>query len=467
MLRRLLIASVCTTVLAVAAPATASSPVEVSASDRAGVPVKKVVRQYGDGPVLLKKGQDLKLRFRGERGDQVQLAKQYRDGGRTYVDAVYEDLVSIRGSRTIARVDGSRFFRLRESGWFTLRFAASVRDTPRRVQLLKRVVLQHTGKSLKVPERRGYAYAVQLQTPRSGIRLATFGTRISNVHAQGDRYPYSSYFGQSLVIAPGLPLLGADEYSELSAPLKPGQKVLVDLAAWRPGRVAVAEPRDVGRTSIDGPAIELSGSGTEAVLTEIAASDLARSAHQLLDVRVTDPDLTYYWRVLVLPEAGGLADEAATSPRAAPLYQLDASAGTYRVLVFPTSRKVSDTTLELDSVADGGTIARDGAPVTVPARADGRYTLLGITQPQAYMPSYLSISDVTVPGSWTVYAGWLTRVDCTRETSLGCGDGNGVGQSVPGNGSMPLYGGYVLTMPLEGQTTGSFTVKLSSTRTYP
>jgi hypothetical protein len=464
MLRRLLIVSVCTTVLAVAAPATASSAGEVSASDRAAVPVKKVVRQYGDGPVLLKKGQNLTLRFRGERGDQVRLARQYRDGGRTFLDDIYGDAVSIRGRRTTARMDGSRFFRLRESGWFTLRFASSVRATPRRVQLLKRVVVEHTGSTIKIPERRGYAYAVRLRAPRAGIQVATFGAFLTNVHAQGDRYPYSTYFGEALVLAPGLPIVGADAYAELSEPLKPGQQVMVDVAPWASGRVTVAEPRVVGRSSLDGPAIELSGGGTEAVLAEIAASDLAGSAQQLLNVRVADPDLTHYWRVVVLPDTGGLAPSTGAADS---IYQLDATAGTYRVLVFPASRKVADTTLELDSVADGGTIARDGAPVTVQARADGRFTLLGIEQPQDYLPSYLSVSDVTVPGSWAVYAGRLTVPDCTGDTSLGCGDGNGVHQSVPGNGSSPSYGGHVLTMPLEDQSTGSFTVKVSSTRTFP
>ncbi|UUZ59774.1 hypothetical protein [Nocardioides sp. B-3] len=59
-------------------------------------------------------------------------------------------------------------------------------------------------------------------------------------------------------------------------------------------------------------------------------------------------------------------------------------------------------------MADGGSIAVDGAPATVPVRTDGRYTLLGINQPEAYAPSYLSVTDVTVPGRWVVYAGRLT-----------------------------------------------------------
>ncbi|UUZ59773.1 hypothetical protein [Nocardioides sp. B-3] len=56
-------------------------------------------------------------------------------------------------------------------------------------------------------------------------------------------------------------------------------------------------------------------------------------------------------------------------------------------------------------------------------------------------------------------------MDCSGDTSLGCGDGNGTSLSEPGTQSTVLNGGFVLAMPTEDQTSGSFTVRLTKTYT--
>lgn len=468
MLRRLLIASVCTTVLGLVAPATASSAGEVSASDRAVVPVKKVVRQYGDGPVVLAPGQRLVLRFQGRRGDRVRLASQYRSQGKPYYASLYDQGVSLNGPHTRARSDASGFFRLRESGWFSLRYDNPARNAAAvpRVQLLKQVRLTHDGRSTtRLPLRRGMQYAVTVRAPRSGLEVVSFGTELFGVVSQGG-YSYSGG-GQALVVAPGLPVVGDNPHDALTKALAPRQRVLVLVNPSQAGSVTTSVPTEAGPVSLDGPAVPLPGGGTQGVVAELEAADIAVSAQRLLNARLVGSQAKRDWSVLVLPETGGVAKPSSAAyalngPDATSLYQLAATTGTYRVLAFPTSRTAPAGQLELDSVADGGTIAVDAPSVAVSARPDGRYTLLGITQVKEFAASYLSVSNVTVTAPWAVYAGRLTSPRCPPRGPLGCGDGNGVSVSSGGAGNSFQYGGYVLTMPMADQTTGSFSVRLTT-----
>ena len=66
-----------------------------------------------------------------------------------------------------------------------------------------------------------------------------------------------------------------------------------------------------------------------------------------------------------------------------------------------------------------------------------------------------------MPGRWVVYAGSLVLPDCQGDAALGCGDEVGTVVSAPATYNGRQRGGYVLTMPIEGQTTGSFTMRLT------
>lgn len=464
MIRRLLIASVCASIVGWGAPATAA-PVQVASSDR-GVPVKKVVREYGAGSVAVAPGQRLVLRFTGERGDRVRLGSELSYRGKDYYGGVYDEDVSLRGPRATSKVGVDGFFRLRETGRFTLRYdnptnAAGGVD---RVHLFKQVNVTHDGSgTTRVPRRRGIQYVATVRAPRSGINVVSFGAFPYGLVTQG------KYVGrvesESLVLAPGLPVQGADPTPTLTNPLKPGQRVMVQIDPSRRSRISTSVPSEAGAATLDGRAVKLPGDGSRAVVADLAAADLDASAQRLLNVRVAGEKAGDHWSVLVLPPSGGVAGLSAPGAYAypgEPLYQLTETTGTYRILVFATSRKADAGEFELDSVVDGGTIAVDGGDVSVAARADGRYTLLGITQPEAFSRSWLSVGAVTVPGRWAVYAGRLVIPDCSRDESLGCGDETGISVSTPATQNGPQRGEYVLTMPVEDQTTGSFTVRLTS-----
>lgn len=470
MIRRLLIASVCAGMLGWGAPATAA-PVHVASSDRAA-PVKKVVREYGAGPVAVAPGQSLVLRFHGKRGDRVRLGAEYRSKGKPYYGAVGREDVSLRGPRATSKVGLDGFFRLRETGRFTMRYDNPTSDAGAqdRVQLFKQESLTHDGSgTTRVPRRRGFQYVATVRAPRSGINVVAFGAFPSGLVTQG------KYVGlvasESLVLAPGLPVHGADPTWALTKPLKPGQRVLVQIDPSYKSRISTSVPREAGAATLDGPAVKLPGDGNRAVIADLAAADLEASAQRLLNVRLVGEKTGYFWSVLVLPPVGGVARPSAPGVLASgsiePLYQLTETTGTYRILVFASSRKADAGEFELDSVVDGGTIAVDGGEVSVAARVDGRYTLFGITQPEAFYRSWLSVGAVTVPGRWAVYAGRLALPDCSGDTSLGCGGDTGVSVRTPASQNGPQNGGYVLAMPVEDQTTGSFTMRLTSNYVPP
>jgi hypothetical protein len=468
MFRRLLIASVCTSVLAVAAPASAES-IPAGKSDRVAAPVKKVVRQYGDGPVQLQEGQQLVLRFRGERGDRVSLGVVYRTrSGNPYYGTLERRDVRVQGRHSEPRPDSTGYFRLPEDGWFSIRYRSAYTQ---RVQLFKQVRVTHDGLSTtRLPQRRGFQYAVRVRAPRSGLRVVSFGTSLFGVLSEG-KYS-NNVAGQALVVAPGLPVLGDNPMYGLSEELEPRQQVLVLVNPSRVGSVTTSVPTEVGRAVLDGPAMPLPAGGTQAVVAELEAGDLAASAQRLLTVRVLGTGAAWRdWGVLVLPTGRGVAEPSAPTYsldflNIAPLFQLGGTTGTYRLLAFPNRRSAPTAKLELDSVAEGGTIAVDGPAVTVSARPDGRYTLLGITQVEESVGSYLSVSDVTMAAPWAVYAGRLTSPSCAKGGPLGCGDGNGVTVTSAFAGNQPQFGGYVLTMPGDDQTTGSLSVRLTTASPY-
>jgi len=219
--------------LAETAPATGATSAAASLDDP---PVKRAVRQYGDGPVAVQRGQRMELRFRGQRGDRVRLANVYGRNRSTYYGYVFDSQVSLASETRRATLDKSGFFRLRESGWHTLRYqAGDYRGVGGRVQLM----LQHrlragSGATVRLPERLGHQYAVWLRAARAGLEVTSFGTELSGL-VSGDRYFYNVR-GESLLLSPGLSVQHGDPTYAVSKPLRAHERVLVVVESrTRPG----------------------------------------------------------------------------------------------------------------------------------------------------------------------------------------------------------------------------------------
>ena len=246
MIGRLLIASMCASMVGWGAPATAA-PVQGASSDRAAA-VKKVVREYGAGSVAVAPGQRLVLRFHGKRGDRVRLGGEYRYKGRPYYGDVYTEDVSLRGPRAKSKVGVDGFFRLRETGRFTLRYDNPTSDAGGvdRVQLFKQVNVTHDGSgTTRVPRRRGIQYVATVRAPRSGINVVSFGAFPYGLVTQGKRV--GRVESESLVLAPGLPVQGADPAPTLTRPLKPGQRVMVQIDPSYKSRISTLGAQRGGR----------------------------------------------------------------------------------------------------------------------------------------------------------------------------------------------------------------------------
>lgn len=97
-------------------------------------------------------------------------------------------------------------------------------------------------------------------------------------------------------------------------------------------------------------------------------------------------------------------------------------------------------------------------------RADNRFTLLDFTKdPTKVAAASLAVDAAAMTGRWGVYAGLLPLLDCSGDTSLGCGDGHGVMVSSEFDDSSGLVReGFVLAVPRQDQTTGSFTVRMTN-----
>lgn len=472
---RVLVAPVCLAVLWVAMPAAVAGPsrsvsrTSDRTTGRAAVAVKRVVRRYGDGPVAVRKDQRLVLRFKGSCGDRVRLAKVRPNPVTAYL-RVDADRVRVHGPHGRLPPDAAGFFQLPEHGWFRIVYVADSHGRAERLQLVKQRRVTHRARhATRLGRRRGYQYAVRVAAPRRGIQIVAFGDRPDGIVSRGRYRGYVD--GQALVVASGLPVYtGAGIPTiPMTRVLKGGQSFVVLVDPARSARVVTTRPARVGRMALDGGSVNLPAGGKRAVVADLEASDLAASAQGLLNVRVAGKNAMHEWGVLVLRGRGGGAQPTAPvrHPDSVPLFHLAPTAGTYRVLAFPGTRWTRVATLELDSVADGGTVAIDGPTVTVPARADGRSSLLAIAQPGPFPQAYLSVSEVTVPSPWTVYAARLTAPHCGPGSGLGCDDSNGVEvtSSHASNQSFS-FGGYVLTMPHRGQATGSWTVRLSTTDPY-
>lgn len=452
MIRRLLIASICATALVAPAPAPARASAEQDYP-----PAKRVVREYGGPPVVLLDGQTLTLRFKGERGDRVGLGVVYRShAGPAYYFPVGMRRPAVRWHGRYLKQDGAGYVRLKKDGWHNIRYQASSYDL-NVVQLFKQVRVTHShDDTTLVPQRRGYQYGVRVRPPKRGVRVVSFGTQIDGVMVDGT---YSSHIEtQSLIFGPGLPIYAGHWSTE---PLAPNDRAVVMVAPTGPAKVVSAAPTVVGRSTVDGPPTVVPGGG-KAVITDFDATGLAGSAQQLLNLM--GPRLSQDWRLLVLSPDGELVEPTLPPGR---LYQLPDATGIYRVLAFPISPTAPATELEFDSVVDGGTVEVDGGQVTVPAQADGRFTLLSIVQPTAFLLSDLTVTDVTVSGGWTVYAGNIKVPPCMTDPHLVC-NGYEYGARVSSIDSFGVAtGGYVLTMPWEGQTAGSFKVGLHAVAHWP
>ena len=428
-------------------------------AQHAPAPVKRVTRRYGGGPVALEPGQRLVLRFHGRRGDRVRLGPVYRDHhtGEPYYGYTSGGTVALRGpdGRRV-RTDRTGFFRLPTSGWFRL----THRGSRGRVQLFKQVRLSHAaGEVTRVPHRRGYQYAVRL-TVGPGLRVVSFGTWLDGAVAGGRVHIPG---GQALVVSPGLPLVGSG-VTRPGDPLEVGQRVLAVVAPAASGRVVTTRPTAVD-AAIDGAGVVLPSGSAGAVLATLDAADVARSPQDLVSGRIVGgPTSPFDWTVLVVTPAGDVVRPAPyTSNGAPPLFRLDQQPGTYRVVAFPSRPRAGGGSLELHTVVDGGPVVVNGPVVTVPARPDGRFTLLTISEPTPDLGVDVSVEGTTVPAPWRVYAGQLDDPYCPPRGPLGCADGWGVSLTDPADSFEPIwYGGHVLTMPLEGQATGEFSVRLTS-----
>lgn len=451
-------------------PATAdpgpTAGVPSAATPRAGADVRLVTRSYGGPPVRVERGDRLVMRFHGRAGDRVRLAIPVGEdeGWVTSHNPTDERLTTLRtpAGRKVA-IDSSSFYRLPTTGWFRFHYRSAERQRAR-VQLVKQVRLVHDGtRATRVPKRRGYQYAVRLRVDR-GIRVVSFGTRVESAIAARPLESAVWAFGrvgygtESIVLGAGLGMVD-DDGNALTRPLRKGQQVLALLSTDDRARVVTTRPEHTAAV-LDGPAAPLRRDG--AVTTTIDSADVAASAERLLHARVVG---SRDWTVLVVAPDGSV-DPVAAPGRYGDAPRLDlhrlGDDGTYRLVVFPRTTGAGRATLELDTVADGGAVTVDGPGVTVAARPDGRFTLLSMDgAPRT--ARYLSVSDATLAPPWRVHAG-LLEPDC-GDHAPSCGEGEAATSTdqLLASGQSFSFGGSVLVMPLAGQTSGTLTVRISTT----
>ena len=470
MLLRCMIAVVLLTLVSSGTQAVAEAEVTPNtpsaATPRAEAATNHVTRRYGGPPVRVEKGDRLVMKFHGRAGDRVRLTVPVDKGEGWLIShhPTEKELTSLRTpeGRRVA-IDSSSFYRLPTTGWFRFHYR-SVEGLRSRVQLMKQIRLHHDGtKMTHVPQRRGYQYAVRLRVG-PGIRVVSFGTQVESAITARPLESAVSAFGrvgygtESIVIGPGLAMVGHHSGLALTEPLKKGQRILALLSSDARGRVITTRPERISAV-VDGPAVPFGRDG--AVMTTIDSADVATSAERLLHARVVG---SRDWNLLVVAPDRTVHQLAAPGRYAdAPLldlHELEVD-GTYRVVVYPLTTRAGRGSLELDTVADGGAVTVDGPGVTVPARADGRFTLLSMDgAPQT--TRYLSVSDATLAPPWRVHAG-LLEPDC-GDHAPGCGDGERATSTdqrlATGDGFS--YGGSVLVMPLCGQTSGTLTVRIST-----
>lgn len=469
MLLRPSLAATTLALLAATAPAATASETRgqeaTAAAQRAAADTVRVSRSYGGPPVRVDGGGRVVLTFEGRAGDLVRLTLPVPGGGGRPLlqDPTEKSLTSLRSAsgRTVAS-NALGYYRLPSTGRFRFDYRHRVFDaTTTRVQLVKQVRIPHDGTTAtRVPKRRGFQYAVRLPVSRD-LRVVSFGTPIESVLTAGSvgRVGYGS---ESITLGAGVSL-GDDGGFPLTEPLAKGQRVWALLPAKAAGRVVTTRPTTVAG-DVDGPAAPIRRDG--AVTATLSAADLAGSPGGLLHVRVTGSDDPSDWTVVVVRPDGTL------NPVAAPgrdgvvpkrdIHQLTAP-GSYRVLAYPRSPGLGRASIELDSVADGGTVAIDGPGVVVPARPDGRFTLLTMTG-AVDTTRYLSVSSATVVGPWQVHAG-LLEPDCVDLLRPSCGEAVSAvaTDQHPVSDDALHVGTAVVVMPLAGQTSGTLTVRVATT----
>lgn len=408
MLRRVVVGTLVAASMGLASPPGAQGVSDASSAERRPTSIKTVVREYGDGPVRVERGQLLKLRFEGRKGDRVGLAAT-RARGR-----MFEEL---RGRLRLAgrKPEGS-FFTLPRSGRFTFSYRASLRVSRDLVQLVRQQRVEaDPSRRLRLPARRGTMYVVGVRAPKSGLTVASFGdTAIRDLDSSLEA---SRLQGVSrIVLGDGLARSAAGSSIDQ---VRPGERVWVPLAPSGAADVRVG-PITKLATSVDGAPVQLSDSALGYDVSFEA------SAGQELHAWVAASPMVH---------ADLTSGMSLWTPGAAPyqhnqfgLFEV-ATGGTQHAIFLPEGAG-RDTEFSVDSLVEGPPI-QVGPVSTYAPSPDGRWTVATITGGDYEL---LWLTNPTAP-DWQVVVGDPfsgLAPECSEPSGNSCGEqyykagGNGI-----------------------------------------
>ncbi|KRF36648.1 hypothetical protein [Nocardioides sp. Soil805] len=413
-------------------------------------PVKRVSVAYGDGPVSVdRRGQRVRISFRGRRGDVVSLDTGARDG--------------LTGSRTrLLRGDRSLeptwpfVWRLRGNGVHTFSFRAAPGDSPGRLlQLVKGRVhrLEVDGWAFTpTGQRPGFVDYALVRVPRGDRVLLASGEYGQDVLTpDGGRH---RMYGGSMLLEPGLPVRTTAGDTTIS-PLAPG-RVLVTVKEPRPVRAlrSVVIPADLDGRPVR---IEPDGSGREQVLVFEASGD-----------QLVHPQLSGA-RSRGRPSLSDPAsNDIASFGHGRTAYFLDDPV-TYRLSYFPTSR--TPFTVQLQTALRVPDLVLDAPPATFTVTSPGRlvwaHSSAGIARLTATDLAFTSLSGRAV--AWSASTSNPQAGTCLPGPGepVGCGEQSTITVS-PERLSATSDLGYPLTersitvLSVPGGATGSVTLQLTT-----
>ena len=413
--------------------------------------IKRVVRQYGDGPVLVRRNQLLVLSFKGRQGDRVRLNRVFGTG--THVS-----YASIRSSETklfdVSRhrlsADPLGFFRLPRAGWFTFRFRTG--DFPgasEKVQLfVQDRVRYHAGETTTLPNLRGHQYVVRVRVPKDRLDLVSFGTDHWGIWTP-QRYTPGGV-GPAILVGATFPVVDGATNRTRSRPLEAGESVLVLLEPGRPASV-VSHPAAPVSLEVDGAAAPPAGAQSTVAATFSGTTD------QIVQL---DHDLEDSHRVVLFGPGHRIQRRAWGRG----VYQLRHT-GVFVAVPIPFDGSPAQTGLRLRSLVEAGSVQVDGPPLVVDAQPDGRLVMAHVVREDTAGLTYLAVTEDTLSSSeWWGSAG-VFALYCPSRGPLGCGDYSYAEVRrelpVPLNG---FYGDFAL-VDTDSSATGS--VSIAFTSTYP
>ena len=409
---------------------------------------KQVRRAYGQGPVRTVPGRRYAVVFKGRKGDVVRLSpvSGHQHG---WFDPGGSRLVGPKG-RTV-KPGASGFVRLPRKGTYRFRFTA----TTTRTQLVKRALRSaRPGTVVAERARRGYQYVVDVRVPGARARQVTFdGSAIERAFLRGKELedPEDIWFHDDLLLVPGQRLV-RDGLRWSDVPARGGDLLRVLLPAGEKVDVRAA---DLGERTlrVDGPAVDLPTTGP-GVVVKVPASATRDLPGGFLDVLHSAPPLgeavLAYGPDGRLDQGSGLVSVPATGET------------TLLVLRDSGTTASAPATLRLSSLAAAGQeVVLDGPAVQVPVSADGRRVLVPVRAETDDLTQL--VVEGAPAGGWTATAGMLTSPLYPRGCN-GCGELDRVSVDQLGTSGWwfrPTRGRpWVLLSPLEGQRTGTFSVRL-------